>query len=144
MPLFPQPPSDAAPEERFFALREQLLKALIEPPKGFPVVVYALTISNDRVPSDTFARARSYALHRGWQVRSEMLWDGCGMTEPLERPEWRRVEALIAGGFVQGVVTVGQSAVSTSALEYEQVLERLASRRAFIAHVPVRWGMFRG
>ncbi|MER5769829.1 hypothetical protein [Streptomyces sp. NPDC001985] len=134
MPLLPLHPDTA----HLAARREQLLSGLTEPANGFLVAVYALTTS-DRAPARTLERVTAYAVHRGWRVHAEVLWDGCGMTEPLGRAGWRRAEELVVGGFVQGVVTAGQSAVSTAAGEYEQVLDRLGSRRTFLAHVPLGW-----
>lgn len=137
-------PQEAAPRirgnqtARMSERRRDLLAALSEPENGFKVVAYALTTVH-HVPTNTLGRVRAYAAHKGWRVHSEPLWDGCGMTRPLERTEWQRAERLVAGGYVHGILTLDQSAVSTDNGEYEEVLNRLESRPAFIAHVPPEW-----
>jgi hypothetical protein len=117
---------------------DHLLAALSEPEEGFAVVAYALT-TVDHIPENTLGRVRAYAIDQGWRLHAESVWDGCGMTHPQDRPGWRQVERLVISGFVQGIVTLDQGAVSTNTREYEEVLIRLESRRAFIAHVPHDW-----
>ncbi|MET7621283.1 hypothetical protein [Streptomyces sp. NPDC005408] len=133
MALTPTPPS-ARQSQR---LRDLSVGAL-EPTGGFTVVVYALT-TYDHVPTNTLNHVRAYASSQGWRVHRESLWDGSGLPHPLERTSWQRALELVAGGFVQGIVTLTRSAVSTSDGEYEESLDLLATYRSFLAHVPCDW-----
>ncbi|MCP3822173.1 hypothetical protein NLX86_30005 [Streptomyces sp. A3M-1-3] len=126
------------PAARLQERRRDLLGVLTEPEAGFTVVAYALTTAN-AVPTHTLARVRAYAAYQGWRVHAETLWDGCGMTHPLERTDWQKAERLVASGFAHGIVTLDQSAVSTNTCEYLEVLDRLQERCAFLAHVPHEW-----
>lgn len=132
------PPRVRHPSERLRERRRDLIDALTEPEDGFIVVAYALTTTQTK-PDHTLARVQAYADFRGWRAYSQVLWDGCGMSHPLERTDWLRAERLVAGGFAHGIVTLDQSAVTASTREYSEVLDRLRDCMAFLAHVPDEW-----
>lgn len=136
--LSPMPPLPANPLASLEERRRGLYEAALEPPAGFTVVVYALASLNDE-PRGRLQHLRAYAAHRGWRLHRESLWDCCGLTRPLDRTSWLRALELVAGGLVQGIVTLTRSAVSTNDAEYERALDHLGTYRAFLEHVPCEW-----
>ncbi|MET9861927.1 hypothetical protein ABZY93_21915 [Streptomyces smyrnaeus] len=115
-----------------------LLASAIEPPSGFVVATYALGMLPHE-PRATLSRLQAFALHQGWRVYGRGFWD-CDCTPyPLDRTGWREIERLMVAGFVHGVVTSDEAAVSSDSTECERVRDRFESRRTFLTHVPDNW-----
>ncbi|MFE9679479.1 hypothetical protein ACFYO5_36145 [Streptomyces sp. NPDC006259] len=84
-------------------------------------------------PACALAAAEAYAYDRGWHVVGRYV-DATTDTQPWTRAEWPKVLRQLRGGFAQGVVTDGRSAVSAADEPYEQTLRWLCDHFSFIVH----------
>lgn len=120
---------------RLSALRRSVYEAAMAGGRGpVAVVPYALTAVGEN-PDVALVRVKAYADEMGWRV-AEVIFEDCRVSNPTSRGGWRRALDAVSGGFAHGIVTVDRCAVSTSDRAYEQVLEWLHVRVAFLAHVP--------
>ncbi|MGW1801563.1 hypothetical protein ACWCQN_38010 [Streptomyces sp. NPDC001984] len=96
--------------------------------------VLAHTVAERR---DDLALIESYAVDEmGWQVTACSFADA-GQPPPLERRRgfeeaWR----YAAQGFADGILAIARPAITTDAEAYARVLDRLYSRRLFLAFLP--------
>ncbi|MFE0725092.1 hypothetical protein ACFW4O_19130 [Streptomyces mutabilis] len=111
--------------------RSTLDAAIALPEAPYKVLLYANTMVDE--PAQALAAAETYAHDRGWHVVGRFV-DATPDTQPWTREEWPKVLRQLRGGFAQGVVTDGRSAVSTADEPYEQTLRWLSDHFSFIAH----------
>ncbi|MDX3321155.1 hypothetical protein PV415_30050 [Streptomyces sp. ME03-5684b] len=126
------PPIPANRQTRLVQLYRSTLDAAIALPEApYKVLLYANTMVDE--PAHALAAAETYAYDRGWCVVGRFV-DATTDTQPWTREEWPKVLRQLRGGFAQGVVTDGRSAVSTADEPYEQTLRWLSDHFSFIAH----------
>jgi hypothetical protein len=130
---FTEPPQIPANRRtRLIQLCRSTLDAAIALPEApYKVLLYANTMVDE--PDRALAAAETYAHDRGWRVVGHFV-DATAETQPWTRSEWPKVLRQLRGGFAQGVVTDGRSAVSAADESYEQTLRWLSDHFSFIAH----------
>ncbi|MDW4916270.1 hypothetical protein [Streptomyces californicus] len=99
------------------------------------IALYARTV-NGQTPVRSLTAARSFAERMAWQVGPDQEFTDClSLTEVEDRLGWLRMKQRLASGFLDGIVAITRSDVSTHLNDYERELDWLTLHGGFIALV---------
>ncbi|MFD8727708.1 hypothetical protein [Streptomyces sp. NPDC059611] len=91
---------------------------------------------NGQTPVRSLTAARSFAERMAWQVGPDQEFTDClSLTEVEDRLGWLRMKQRLASGFLDGIVAITRSDVSTHLNHYERELDWLTLHGGFIALV---------
>ncbi|MET7606236.1 hypothetical protein ABZS96_27735 [Streptomyces avermitilis] len=97
--------------------------------------LYALSVGG-QAPRHSLNAAAAFAEHQSWQVGANQSYtDDQGATDSLARPGWRLVRQQVRAGYVDGVVVVTRSVISSRTDEYREQLAWFEQHFAFVGVV---------